>query len=145
MPLSSSIRLLKIACSVTVFFGTVMIFALFTPLSSLLNLFVDAMHWPVDGKQAIDTETERTLIAILGGIMIGLAAFVWQITTHVYRQNPTRGMQMITISLLAWYIPDSLGSVLTDAWINVVMNSVFLALFLAPIYLAKKSYARVPT
>lgn len=139
----ASITFLKISSFATMLFGALLLVTLFAGIG-LLNFFADLLHMPLDGVQKVDSDSERTLIAILAGVLIGIATFVWQITQHVYAHNPRRGAQMITISLLAWYLPDNLGSLLTGAWFNVVMNSVFLAMFLLPLYLAKRPVPDLP-
>ncbi|WP_005666192.1 hypothetical protein [Tritonibacter mobilis] len=48
-------------------------------------------------------------------------------------QNPTLARRILIPALLAWYLPDSLGSMLSGAGFNVVMNTVFLAMFMVPL------------
>ena len=121
--------------------GVAMTIAPFTFLAPGLNLFVDLAHLPLDRAQGINTETEALLTAISGGLLCGLGAAVWLMAEHLYANDPTLARRMILIALMAWYIPDSLGSLAAGAWFNVVMNSGFLALFLVPLLRTKEKEA----
>ena len=139
MTYSTAARLINLASLFGALFGLGMVLALFSPLSSILNFFVDLAHFPVDGAQAVRSETERLLTAISGGVLVGLSAFCWQVTEHIYRANPRLGTRVLTLCLVAWCVPDSLGSYLTGAGFNVVINTGFLIMFLLPAYLGRNA------
>ena len=141
MPHITAVRLVKLSCLLCAILGMSMVASLFTPLAGLMNLFVDLAHFPVDGAQSVLSETDRLLTAITGGLLVGLGAFGWQIAEHVYKNNPTLGGRALTIGVLAWYVPDSVGSVIAGAGFNVVLNTGFLAMFLVPVFLARKNAA----
>jgi len=139
MTLDTSIRILRFACAGTVLYAIALILGLFLePFAAFNNFFVDIAHMPMDGAETIETPTERLFLAIFAGLMVGFAGFVWQITTHVYSENPTLGAKIMIPAVLAWYIPDGIGSLIAGAWFNVVMNTFFLALFLLPVLLSQK-------
>lgn len=127
-------KMLKTVCVVTTIVGLTMILSLISPLIIILDYFADLAHFPIDGAQSIDTDSEKLLLAISGGLMIGLCAFVWQITDTLFDSNPALAKRIITTSLLAWFVTDSLGSLFAGAWFNVIMNTMFLALFLYPLF-----------
>ncbi|WP_164661280.1 excinuclease ABC subunit A [Tropicibacter sp. Alg240-R139] len=130
---------LKSASVFCIIIGLAMAMAPFTFLIPALNIFLDLAHLPLDGTQQIDSDTEALLSAISGGLLCGLGVAVWLITEHFYVRDPALARRVIGTILLAWYIPDSLGSLAAGAWFNVVMNSGFLALFLVPILMASKT------
>lgn len=134
---ASAITTLKTASGICIAFGLAMVLAVMSPLSAVLNVFLDLAHLPLDGAQALTSGTDRLLLAISGGLLVGLGAFTWQIAEHVYRPNPALGGRILIIGLLAWFIPDSTGSVASGAWFNVVLNSGFLALYMVPVLLAR--------
>ncbi|GAB5436665.1 excinuclease ABC subunit A [Falsiruegeria mediterranea] len=131
---------LKSAAVFCISIGLAMAMAPFTFLAPALSFFVDLAHLPLDGAQQINTDTEALLSAISGGLLCGLGAAVWLITDHLHARDPALARRMITLTLLAWYVPDSLGSLAAGAWFNVVMNSGFLALFLVPILMVRTSH-----
>ena len=64
----------------------------------------------------------RALSAIFGGAMIG-----WGITILYIAENYTRNAQKyLTIALLAWFITDSIGSLMNSLEYNVILNLGFL-------------------
>jgi len=64
----------------------------------------------------------RALSAIFGGAMIG-----WGITILYIADNYTHNAQRyLTIALLAWFITDSIGSLMNSLEYNVILNLGFL-------------------
>lgn len=112
--------------------GVVFAIGAATPAAPLVNGFVDLAHFPLDGAQAIQTKSEALTMAIAGGLSVGLGVVIWLLAHHFAASHPQAVAQILTYAALAWYIPDSLGSLLAGAWFNVVMNSGFLALLLWP-------------
>lgn len=127
---------LKAAAAFCIAIGLAMAAAPFTALAPGYDLFLDIAHLPLDSGQRITTETEALLSAISGGLLSGLGAAVWLTAHHLYPRYPALASRIITLTLAAWYIPDSAGSLAAGAWFNVVMNTGFLALFLIPLGLA---------
>lgn len=118
-------------------FGLVIALGIHSPLAPLVTLFLDLAHFPLDGAQVITTETEHLLLAIAGGLCVGLGVVIILITPLMDPTITSPGAQplkkLLLIAALAWYIPDSLGSFLSGAWFNVLLNSGFLAMVLVPI------------
>lgn len=139
MTLHTSIRLLKLAALGSALFGLAMVLALISPLKLVFDSFLDLVHWPLDSQQALAGDSARVLAAITGGLMVGLGALVWCITTDVYAKDPQTGGRIILIGVCAWYLPDSFGSYMVGAGFNVVLNTGFLAMFVLPILLHRQA------
>lgn len=142
MKLATATTVLKLLASGTVALGFLFVFAPHTGLKPLGLLFVDLGFWPLDGAQNFVDETTQLAMAIAGGLLVGLGVVIWLITTRVFCKDPRLGRQLLIPTLLAWYIPDSLGSWLSGAGFNVVMNTVFIALFLLPLLLSIPATSR---
>ncbi|KIC34807.1 hypothetical protein [Leisingera sp. ANG-S5] len=134
---TASIRMLKTVSILSAAFGLAMVLALATPLGAALGLFIDLAFLPVDGAQMLSPGAASLMTAISGGLMCGFCVLIYLLTEHVYSTDPALGRRLLIPALLAWYIPDSLGSLAAGAWFNVVMNTAFLALFLVPLLLAR--------
>ncbi|MCD9147721.1 excinuclease ABC subunit A [Pseudophaeobacter flagellatus] len=134
-----AISALKLAAFGSVCFGLALVLALITPLQGFFDLFFDLVHYPLDGQQALTSDSGRVLAAITGGLLVGLGAMVWCIAQDIYPQDPATGGRIILIGVWTWYLPDSFGSVIVGAWFNVVLNTGFLALFVLPILLHRQS------
>ncbi|UWQ30454.1 excinuclease ABC subunit A [Leisingera sp. M523] len=136
---AASIRMLKIVSILSAAFGLAMVLALATPLGTALSLFIDLAFLPLDGAQALTPGAASLMTAIGGGLMCGFCLLIYLVTEHIYSADPALGRRLLIPALLAWYIPDSLGSLAAGAWFNVVMNTPFLALFLVPLMLARRA------
>lgn len=126
-------------------FGLLLALAGFTPLAPLVVFFLDIAHLPHDGAQAITTETESLLLAISGGLCCGLGMIIATLATRLGHSHPQIVVQVLLTGALAWYVPDSLGSYLSGAWFNVVMNTGFLCLLLWPLTLMHRAARHVTT
>lgn len=129
---------LKFASLFSAFIGLLMVASLLGG-QHLMALFLDLIHLPLDGSQTFSSDSELVLGAISGGLLFGFGVMAHQVTTHVYAPNPALGGRIILRAILAWFIVDSTGSVLSGAWFNVVLNSSFLALFLVPVLAAQRT------
>ncbi|MFY1711305.1 excinuclease ABC subunit A [Tritonibacter mobilis] len=126
-------QLLRLTSAGTVLFGLMLMLAPHSPLKPAGLVFVDLAFLPLDRTQDMDHEVAQLMMAISGGLLCGLGVLIWQITTRLFLQNPTLARRILIPALLAWYLPDSLGSMLSGAGFNVVMNTVFLAMFMVPL------------
>ena len=52
---------------------------------------------------------------------------------EVYAKEPLLGRRMILSSVIAWYLVDTTGSLIVDAWMNAILNTAFLAALIAPV------------
>jgi hypothetical protein len=80
--------------------------------------------------------------AVLGGVMIG-----WGVMMFCLSSAPMFNEQMRAIfskSLLAWFICDSAGSYAAGLPGNVLLNVVFILMFLPPLFSLKKFTAPHP-
>ncbi|KIC37377.1 hypothetical protein [Leisingera sp. ANG-M7] len=134
---TAAIRMLKTVSILGTAFGLAMVLALVTPLGAVLSLFIDLAFLPVDGAQALSPGAASLMTAISGGLMCGFCVLIYLVTERIYSTDPALGRRLLLPALLAWYIPDSLGSLASGAWFNVAMNTAFLGLFLVPLVLAR--------
>ena len=139
---AAAIRMLKTVSALSAAFGLAMVLALATPLSQALGVFLDLAFLPLDAGQALEPGPASLMTAISGGLMCGFCVLIYLVTEHVYSRDAALGRRLLLPALIAWYIPDSLGSFAAGAWFNVVMNSAFLALFLVPLLLTRPAAAR---
>lgn len=132
---------LKAASAAVMGVGIVVALAAFPPTALVTNILSDLVFWPFDGRQAVDTPTARLLAAIGGGVMFGWGLLLWQIATQLMPKDPALGASLIRTSVLAWFVLDCTCSVLAGAYLNVLLNVGFLALFLLPLAQMKRAGA----
>lgn len=114
-------------------FGVIFAFATLTPIYNLIAIFFDVAHWPFNAAPDALDATGRLMIAIGGGLTVGLAAMTWTIATDVLPAAPDAGRKVIRRAALAWFVTDSTFSVLAGSPVNAVLNLIFLALMLLPL------------
>ena len=128
-----SIKSLKITIIASAGFALFMFASLFTPLREVMSFFLDFVHMPLDGAQNLSRDTEEVLTAISAGIFFGFCVLLWQVTTEVYVKDPLLGRRMILSSVIAWYVIDTTGSLIVGAWMNGILNTVFLIALISPV------------
>lgn len=72
--------------------------------------------------------------AVLGGVMVGWGTALLYVTKTLFARGSKTAWNLITLSLAAWFIPDTSYSVLSGYWQNAVLNAVFLILFAVPLW-----------
>ncbi|MGI9357763.1 MAG: hypothetical protein ACR2PF_21720 [Rhizobiaceae bacterium] len=127
---------LKLGSITILVFGLLTFLSLVTPLSVVLELFLDIAVWPpMDGAYDTQTGSTRLLVAIVGGLSAGLGILLYMIADTIYRDDPKLGGRIMLAGIFGWFIVDSLGSALSSGggWFNVILNLSFLALIALPI------------
>ena len=114
-------------------FGLTGLAATLPALDWPIRFFADLVYWPVDGGQSLDDPTSRLLIAVAGGIMTGWGVLMYCLATQGLQIARDFSLRMIRLTILVWFVVDSLGSVLAGAPWNVLGNLIFLVGFGWPV------------
>ena len=72
--------------------------------------------------------------AVIGGVMAGWGTALFYVTRTLFAQGSRMGWNLVALSVGAWFVPDTLYSLLSGYWQNAVLNTVFLTLFALPIW-----------
>lgn len=124
---------LKAASALIIGFGIITVSATAPATAGLARFLIDMIFWPIDGAQTLGAPETRLLCAIAGGLMTGWGAMLWLAATRLYPQAPDLAGTMIMVSLGAWFVVDSLGSIIAGAPLNALLNMGFLPIFLIPL------------
>ena len=100
------------------------------PLYPLGRLFLNLAHWPFFEAPALLDPTGRLMLAIGGGLTVGVGVMMWTIGTEVMPTAPAAGRRVVLYSGVAWFMTDSTFSVVAGSPFNAVLNLIFLALML---------------
>ena len=114
------------------------------PLAFMGVIFVDLAVLPLDGAQSFAATETRLLMAIVGGLTAGIGAAIWMIARHLYAQNPVVGRKILLTFILIWFVVDSVGSVLSGAWFNAVLNTGLLVAMILPLLWVKEARTATP-
>jgi hypothetical protein len=135
MPVSAVALWIKFVSAIAII-GLGFLFALgaWPPTAAFANLFVDLLKWPLDGAQSVASQETRIIAAIGGGITVGWGVMIWQIADRILPNDVTLGRQLLTQSVLSWFVVDSTASWLAGAPLNVALNIALLLLLLMPLW-----------
>lgn len=72
--------------------------------------------------------------AVLGAVMWGWGVLMVKLLRGPFRRREPEAWWMLVISLVAWFVPDTLYSLASGFWPNAVLNSVFALVFAIPLW-----------
>lgn len=98
------------------------------------SLLVYSMPTQIDAFGEAPVRYIALAHAVIGGVMVGWGAALLYIVRSLLARGDREGWMIITLSLVAWYVPDTAYSVLSGFWQNAVLNTVFLVLFAIPLW-----------
>ncbi len=101
-------------------------------LKKLIEVVLDLSEWPLDGLQNYDASTTVLLSAILGGVMFGWSILIW-LLSDIYDREPEPIRKAVVISLMTWFIIDSLGCVLSGNVSNSITNIALIITLIGPL------------
>lgn len=133
MPLGNAQTLLKVASAALLGLGAVVAMASHPATAGITGLVADLVFWPLDGQPSVEQPAARLLAAISGGVMVGWGAMLWLVAARVLPSDPALAAALVRTSAMAWFVVDSVGSVVAGAPLNAVLNVAFLAAFLLPL------------
>lgn len=128
---------LRFAAGVTLLSGLALALSALLALNLPMRLLADLLVWPLDNAQTLIAAETRLNLAISGGVMVGWGAMIWQLAGAPMDAAPQAVRTIIQTSLLGWFVVDGLASVAAGAALNIVPNTLYLALFLVPIWRAR--------
>ena len=79
--------------------------------------------------------------AVFGSVLVGWGVTILFIVQRLFRKRIKNSWSIIAISILAWFIPDTIFSLASGFAPNALLNLVFLILFFIPLS-ATLSYFR---
>jgi len=93
----------------------------------------DLLKWPFDGDPAAFTADTRAVNAVLGGTMVGWGVLMYLLATPQHSVAIPALQRLMLYALYAWCVVDSMGSLAAGLPGNVVLNVLFLVMFVPPL------------
>jgi hypothetical protein len=106
-----------------------------------LYLF-DVLRWPVDGDPATFSADTRAVNAVLGGVMVGWGLLMFFLSQRKYMTAIKELPRLMMTALLAWFVVDCSGSLLAGLPGNLVLNVLFLVMFIPPLLVLSRETMR---
>lgn len=141
MDIETMSRRLKIVGIANLIMGINFALAALPMLNLPAMLFADVVIWPVDGAEDGTAPVARLMLAISGGVIVGLGSIWLAAAGAPCREAPQVVRKLLIVGAVTWFVADSTGSLLAAAPLNVVGNIPFLGLLLWPVW---KADALVP-
>ena len=133
MTQSQSIRWLKVSCLITIVTGLACAMASHPATDIVWRMLFDLLKWPLDGDPATFTADTRAVNAVLGGTMVGWGVLMYLLVTPQHLAAIPTLPRLMQYALYAWFVVDCIGSLAAGLPGNVVLNIIFLGLFLPPL------------
>jgi len=107
--------------------------ALFLAPGLLLHVFNLLFFGATEGKSAFAPATDylRFAFATLGAVMLGWAACMLVVLTR--RRGSRDAWLAVSVSLVAWFVPDTVYSMVAGFWQNAILNTLIAVLFAVPL------------
>lgn len=78
--------------------------------------------------------------AVLGAVMFGWGAALAVLVRTLFAAGHPTAWNIVTLSVCAWFFPDTSYSLLSGYWQNALLNLVFLLLFAVPLVATRKVF-----
>ncbi len=95
---------------------------------------LDILSWPVDGLQSYASPDTQFLSALTGGFLFGWGVMIWCLSTSVYDAAPEAVRRTLLVSVGAWFMLDSAGSIASGNISNAYINVLVLLLAVGPLW-----------
>lgn len=122
-------------------FALVWALAAFAPFGEPARFLLDLLRWPIDGNPASLDQIDRWLSAIGGGVVLGFSVMTFLIVAPGVERGDQSIRNGAVAAILSWFVIDSAGSIASGVASNAVFNLAFLALYLAPLIMARMAGA----
>jgi hypothetical protein len=140
MRIRTALRWYQLACVITMVTGVICALASHPATEDVWLYLFDMLKWPLDGDPATFSADTRAVNAVLGGTMVGWGLLMYLLAHHI---TMIVGLpRILLMALVAWFVVDSTGSIMADLPGNVLLNSIFLGLFVPPLLVLQRASAR---
>lgn len=82
------------------------------------------------------------LSAVIGGTLFGWGLMLALLSYRLTRVSENWIWSVISISVLAWYILDTLGSALVGSTLNILLNTTILVLAIPPLLVNRQAVVK---
>ncbi len=125
-------RWLVIATCAILVFGLSMVLLPESTQKLFNYIYLSSPHGsPPFGESA--TSYITFISAVLGAVMSGWSVALLYVLFGPFRRREIEGWRTLTVSLVAWFIPDTAFSLWSGFWQNAVLNAIIFVLFVIPL------------
>lgn len=124
---------LTVWCGAISLFGVVLAGGALEATSGLVQINFALLNGP--GVFELDPPM-RFSLAVMGAVTIGWGLTMFaavKAANQLDKQSRKSVWNLITLSVVTWYVIDSILSIATGFWLNIIPNTAFTAAFLLPV------------
>lgn len=89
----------------------------------------------------VDTVSYISLLhAVLGSVMFGWGVALLYVVRGLFARGVNEGWQIIAVSVVFWFVPDTAFSLWSGFWQNALLNIFFIILFALPLTATYRSF-----
>lgn len=129
---------LKVTALIVGAFGPVFFLGTLAGTREPARLTLDLLSWPIDGATTYGSPDTVFLSALTGGFLTGWGVLIWRLSSSVHDAAPEGVRRAVLTSLLAWFVVDSAGSLVSGNPSNAGFNILVLLLAVGPLWRAAK-------
>ncbi|MBN2350875.1 MAG: hypothetical protein JXJ22_18705 [Bacteroidales bacterium] len=134
-------RWLQISAVFITLFGLLMTTFNHTSAFSLMNRNINSVFFNSDTVGINIQQFQGWVYGVTGAVMAGWGIMLFCLITNAFRDLSLWSWYCILVSLLVWYVADTLTSALYKVTFNVVLNTVLLIIIFLPLVLTRKYFS----
>ena len=78
--------------------------------------------------------------AVMGAVLFGWGALMFMVVRKLMTQGIKESWDMVALSVLLWYVPDTAFSLVSGFWQNAVLNTGFACLYAPPLFALRQFF-----
>ena len=125
---------LKITAVLIILYAILFFLGTLKQTDKVIEFVLDVSSYPIDGLQNYETNSTVFLSALLGGILFGWGILIWFLSLKIYDIAPEQTRKIVLISLISWFLIDSVGSILSKNPNNAIANVFLLFVLVGPLW-----------
>ncbi len=131
-PSSFWVAWLLVASAGVVLFGLALVLAPDVALQGFsLLVYSDSQRIATYGQEAV--RYASLVHAVIGGVMVGWGVALVLVVRGPFASGARIGWQVVAVSLVSWFVPDTTYSLWSGFWQNAVLNLAFFLVFAVPL------------
>lgn len=114
-------------------FGLVLTFGAYPPTDAPTRLIFDLLDGP---RELVMTDHLRFSLAVMGPVTLGWCITLFaavQAAAHLDHDNARPVWRLLALATLTWAVIDSILSVATGFWPNLIPNAIYTIAFFIPV------------
>lgn len=134
-------RWLLVVSALTALFGLDLVFInAIPPLANLMHANVDPVFFGAEPVSAATVSFQGFVYGIMGAVMFGWASLMFAVVYVPFQKREKWAYYALDFSVVSWYLIDTVMSISYGVTFNVILNTVFLALFMIPLVMTYKDF-----